>query len=141
MTVIIEGTVFKGAGVASKNIKSQLPHLVGLFPDVKNIYFGSINVKLEKPLQTLSWDLTTSPIAWWDVDETQGHWAHERFGFLEIDFEYPIGGSLHRAWLFDCHNSAYHTDPVRFEIISERIDGLSYGQQCKLYIAKSKVPE
>lgn len=65
----------------------------------------------------------------------------EKFGFLEIKFEYPVGGTPHRAWLFDCHNSTYHDDPIRFEIISEKIDNLSNGQPCKLYIEKSKLQE
>jgi hypothetical protein len=142
MTVIIEGTVVKGFGVANKNIRFQMPHLVWQFPDIKNIYPGSINVLLEKPLRILSYDYTTLPSPWWDVDDRNpGKWVSERFGFLEIKFEYPVGGPPHRAWFFDCHKSKYHNDPIRFEIISEKIDNLSNGQRCKIYIEKSKVQE
>jgi hypothetical protein len=57
MTVIIEGTIIKGCGVANKNIKFQMPHLVWQFPDIKDIYPGSINVSLEKPLRILTYDV------------------------------------------------------------------------------------
>jgi len=142
MTVIIEGTIIKGFGVANKNIPFQMPHLVRQFPDIKNIYPGSINVSLEKPLRILAYDYTTLPTPWWDVDgRNPGRWVSERFGFLEIKLEYPLGGPTHRAWFFDCHNSAYHDDHFRFEIISEKIDNLSNGQRCKVYIEKSKAQE
>jgi hypothetical protein len=102
-----------------------MPHLVWQFPDIKDIYPGSINVSLEKPLRILTYDYTTLPTPCWDADDRNpGRWVSERFGFLEIKFEYPVGGPPHRAWFFDCHNLAYHNDPVRFEIISEKIDNL-----------------
>jgi hypothetical protein len=59
MTVIIEGTIIKGFGVANKNIRFQMPHLVWQFPGIKDIYPGSINVSLEKPLRILTYDYTS----------------------------------------------------------------------------------
>jgi len=57
----------------------------------------------------------------------------EIFSFLEIKFEYPVDGSaLYRAWLFDCHNSAYHGDPHHYENVSEMINGMAYGRRCRL---------
>jgi len=38
MTTIIDATVTKGFGVATKNIKSQLVNLVQQFPDKKDIH-------------------------------------------------------------------------------------------------------
>src|SRR5258708_386373 len=108
MTIIVDATIFKGYGVASKNIRFQMPHLIWQFPEIKNIYPGTINVLLDQPLLIAGYDYTTLPLPWWDVDETQpGKWAVEKFSFLEIKFEYPTGGSVCRAWLFGCHNSSY----------------------------------
>jgi hypothetical protein len=42
MPTVIDGTIIRGAGVATKNIKFQLAHLVWQFPDIKEIYPGSI---------------------------------------------------------------------------------------------------
>jgi hypothetical protein len=76
--------------------------------DIKEIYPGSINVRLDQSLQITSYDYTTLPIPWWDVDATHpGRWVSEIFSFVEIKFEYPQGGTPRRAWIFDCHNSAY----------------------------------
>jgi hypothetical protein len=92
-------------------------------------------VALDKPLHVAKFDYTTLPTPWWDVDQTNpGRWAVEKFSFLEIKFEYPARGPVYRAWIFDCHNSAYHRDPNRFEIISEKINGVSNGQRCRIYI-------
>src|SRR5260370_12618519 len=140
MFVVIDATVIRGFGVASKNIMLQKTHWVWQFPDIKNIHAGSINVQLDKPLHILSYDYTTLPTPWWDVDESHpGRWAVEKFSFLKINFEYPTGGPVHSAWFFNCHNSAYANDPNRFEIISERIDGVFSGQRCKIHIEKSKL--
>jgi hypothetical protein len=134
MTAIL-ATVCGGYGVANKNIKFQMPHLVWQFPDIKDIYPGSINVTLDSPLHIPKYDYTTLPTPWWDVDETDsGKWAVERFGFLRIKFEFPVDGTLYRAWIFDCHNSAYHHNPLHFEIISEKITGIENGQRCRLHI-------
>lgn len=134
MTEIIDATIIRGCGVASKNIKFQMPHLIWHFPEIKDIFTASINVNLDKALTISKVDFTTLPIAWWDVDEKQGHWAVERFSFVRIKFEYPIGGTCHTAWFFDCHNSAYHGDTFRFEIITEKIANLSNGQRCRIHI-------
>jgi hypothetical protein len=140
MTAILDATVCRGSGVANKNIKFQLTHLVWQFPDIKNIYPGSINVTLDKPLRIAKYDYTTLPTPWWDVDETHpGRWRAETFSFLEIKFEYPVGSPLYRAWIFDCHVSAYHGDPERFEIILEKINGMSTGQRCPFPYSKKDV--
>jgi hypothetical protein len=141
MMTIVPATIATGCGVATKNIRHQLPHLAAQFPDIKNIYSGSINVTLDAPMPTLSWDYTTSLIRWWDADPITGggSWAFEHFSLLEFKFEYPLNAPLHRAWLFDCHNSRYHNDPFRFEIIAEWIAAVATGQRCKLHLEKMKV--
>lgn len=132
---VIDATVAKGFGVATKNIGHQLPQLIPHFPDIKDVYHGSINVALDRAIRILKWDYVTPPVLWWDVDVNRpGFWATEVFGFLHIKLEYPIGGSLYRAWFFDCHNSVYHNDPSHFEIIAERIDGVSNGQRCRIHV-------
>jgi len=134
MSTIVDATIIRGFGAATKNMRNQLSHLVRQFPDIKNVHPGSINVELIKPLYGLKYDYVTSPpIRWWDVGPDR--WQTETFGFLEIKFEYPVGNNaLYRAWLFDCHNSDYHNNPLRFEIISEKIDGIVYNQSCRMHL-------
>lgn len=134
MTTIIDAIIIQGFHAATKNMRNQLVHLVRQFPDIKNVHLGSINVELIKPLHGLTYDYITSPIRWWDVGPDR--WQTETFGLSEIRFEYPIGNSaLHRAWLFDCYNSAYHDDPLHHEIISEKIEGIAYNQPCRVHFA------
>jgi hypothetical protein len=132
MPTVIDGTIIRGAGVVTKNIKFQLAHLVWQFPDIKEIYPGSINVRLDQSLQITSYGYTTLPTPWWDVDATHpGRWVSEIFSFVEIKFEYPLGGTLRRAWIFDCHNSAYFSDPVRVFVTRQ---SQRNNQRCRLHL-------
>jgi hypothetical protein len=136
MAILIDATTFRGAGAATKNIKHQLSGLLSQFPVIIGIHPGSINVRLDQPLNKLNWAYVTNPsIYWWD--EGPNRILTETFGFLEIKFEYRLGGGLYRAWLFDCYNSAWHASPCDFEIISERIDGVSFGQLCRVHLPRS----
>jgi hypothetical protein len=107
------------------------------FPEIKDIFPGSINLEMDTPLQNPTYDYTTLPTPWWDVDPRKpddGKWAVEKFSFLRIWFEYPAHGPAYRAWIFGCHNSRWFCDPYRFEVIAEKIVGLSYGGRCRIRI-------
>ncbi len=129
---IIDATILRGARVATKNIKHQLSGLLVQFPAVQGIHPGSINVELSAPLSIPKWDYITQPTPWWD--EGPNRIQIETFGFLEINFEYPLNGKLYRSWLFDCYNSACHRSPLHHEIISAHIPGISYNQRCRLHL-------
>jgi hypothetical protein len=137
--ISVEGTVVQGNRVASKNIKFQLPQLIKQFPDIKDIHTASINVKLDSPLRIHRYDHNAS-IRWWDIAEGRdGFWHPEDFSLLEIKFEFPIGGVIYRAWFYESHHSGRVGDPKNFEIVSEKIQGLSYGCRCKIRVDRSKV--
>jgi hypothetical protein len=135
---VISATIQRGFGVASKNIKSQLPHLVQIFPELKNIYTASINILLDKPLHIAKLERTTPIIQWWDADSSgKGFWHPEQFSIVPIKFEYPVNTATKEAWLLVCHDSAYFRDPLRFEVVTEKLNGLMPGQQCKIHIQKT----
>jgi hypothetical protein len=140
MTTIIEALIVPGAGVATKNLRHQLPALIKQFPEIANIHPGSINVLLGKPphIQTLdiqTWDCITAPIQWWDAGPDR--YQTEVFGFLRIEFEYPLNGPLTRAWIIDCYNSEAHGQPQFFEIIATLIKGVSHLQPCRIHVPDS----
>jgi hypothetical protein len=138
MNIVISATVLRGFGVASKNIKFQMPHLIWQFPELKNIYPATINLSLDIPLHISKFERTTLPIPWWDVDNSsKGSWHIERFSILPIRLEYPINVPTKEAWLFASHDSAYFNDPHRFEVVTEKIDGLVTGQPCKIHVGKT----
>jgi hypothetical protein len=97
MSTILDATVIRGFGVAIKNMRNQLQHLVRQFSDIKDVYPGSINVQLIEPLHSLTYGYITSPIRWWDIGPDR--WQTETFGLLEIKFEYPVGNGARGATL------------------------------------------
>jgi hypothetical protein len=148
MNVVISATTQRGAGVASKNIKFQMPHLIWQLPELKNIHTATINILLDRPLLISRLDRTTLPIPWWDVDNSspQGRWHIERFSILPVLFEHPINAPTKEAWLFVSHDSAYfkaaRTPLVGFcfkaiEVVTQKIDGLATGQRCKIHVEKT----
>ncbi len=139
MNVVISATVQPGFGVASKNIKFQMPHLIWQFPELKNIYTATINLLLDTPLHISTYARTTLPIPWWDVDNSRkGFWHIEQFSISPIKLEYPTGAPTKEAWLFASHDSAYFSDPLRFEVVAEKIDGLATGHRCKIHVEKNR---
>jgi hypothetical protein len=134
MTAIIEATIVRDAGAATKNLPNQLPELIKQFPEIENIHPGSINVQLRGPLHVQKWDRVTTPIRWFDASPGINDFQWETFGFLRIEFEYPLNDPLTRAWIIDCYNSAAHGRPQLFEIIAERIKGVSYFQPCRIHV-------
>jgi hypothetical protein len=147
MNVVIAATIQRGARVASKNVKDQLPRLISHFPELKNIYTATINLRLDEPLHVSRLERTTF-VQWWDVDEgREGFWHPERFSILPIMFEYPIDNPSKDAWLYVSHHSNYfakaQTVSGRFrfeevEIVTGKINGLVYGQRCKIHIEKTE---
>jgi hypothetical protein len=139
MTLVIGATVERGFGVANKNLKFQMPHLIWQFPELKSIYTATINILLDSALHVSSYDRTTLPLPWWDVDTSgNGAWHIEKFSILPIKFGCPLSTVSKDAWLFVSHDSAYVSDPLRFEVVTEKIDGLAIGQRCKIHVEKTE---
>jgi len=109
MNIAIDATVWRGFGVATKNLKSQLPHLIKEFPELENIHTATINVHLEKPLRIAKLERTTSPLRWWDAEcsGSSGFWHTEQFSIVPIVFEFPVNAAAKKAWLFISHDSSY----------------------------------
>jgi len=146
MNVVIGATTQCGAGVASKNLKFQMPHLIWQFPELKNIHTATINIRLDRPLHISKLDRTTLPIPWWDVDNSSssGRWHIERFSILPLLFEY-LDAPTKEAWLFASHDSRYFNaarSSLGFcfnaiEVVTEKINGLATGQRCKIHVEKT----
>jgi hypothetical protein len=140
MYLVIDATVLRGFGVASKNIKFQMPYLIWQFPELKDIHTATINVQLEKPLRITKLERTTPPLPWWDVDvdnPNSGRWHIEQFSIVPIKFEFPVRTSNKEAWLFVSHGSAIFRNPHHYEVVAEKIDGLAPGNRCRIHIQKA----
>ena len=141
MNAVIGATVMRGFGVASRNLKLQMPHLIWQFPELKNIYTATINVQLERSLRIAKLERTTPPLPWWDVDVNNtdsGRWHVEQFSIVPIEFECPIKAPTIEAWLFMSHGSAIFRNPYHYEIVTEKIDTLAPGRHCKISYSENR---
>jgi hypothetical protein len=135
MTRIIEATLAQGLRFAGsdRGLRVQLPLIAREFPEVRDCHPASINLQLDEPLRINHPDFTTPPIPWvaGRPDVT------ERFGFLSVQFEYPINAPLYRAWIYDPHGSPHRSNLFSAEIIAEHIPGVAYGDRCRLHLARA----
>ena len=130
MNTTITGTIEAGQGGASKNLEFQLPHIAQGFPEVKDCFHGTLNMKLEKRLLVLSPDHRTKPIDW----DSCNHPGGEVFDILRIHIEAPSGSPPIPAWLYIPHNSDHRKDLHTHEVIASKKLQVSVGQQCTIHI-------
>src|SRR6185312_3711 len=65
MSLTIAATKISGIGLATTAVAKQYDHLVGEFPDIRDVHrWGTLNLQLEYPLRILNPDYTTSAIEW-----------------------------------------------------------------------------
>lgn len=96
-----------------------------------------VSIAQRQTLDIQTWDCITTPIQWWDAGPDR--YQTEVFGFLRIEFEYPLGGTVTPAWIIDCYNSQAHGQPQFYEIIAEHIEGVSYFRPCRIHIPEHTV--
>lgn len=128
---VIDATIQSGWGAARRSLAVLKPHLRGYLPQIDQCYDGTINLRLDQPLRVLNPDLETDPIQWGGPGT-----ATEVFGFQEIEFEFPIGGPRHRAWILIPHNSPHFNDLFGAEVIAAQIPGVKASERCRIHIPK-----
>jgi len=131
---IIDGIIVDGMKSASQNLEWQMPYFLEVFPEIKNCYLGSINVKLQQPSKRLlTPDFETHPIKWHHIHKD----LEEKFSFTRIRFE-AIGLSNNQlvdAWIYDPHNSPHRLNPFQVEIIARKIE-IGDNKLCRIYLDK-----
>jgi hypothetical protein len=138
----IEGTIRPrgGQGFARPNYKVIIPEIANEFPGVQNCgNHGTINVDcLRPPLRKSFADYWTSRIRWEPVagKETLGNVRHERYGIINIEFEYPLGGNRYDAWIIMPEGHGYSYDENEgVEIVAEpKIPNLERATACAINI-------
>jgi len=115
----IRGRRARGLGIATETVAAQFPQLVRSFPELDGCFHGTINVELERPLVVDRPDHQTGDITWFYKD---GRAVTERFGFLRIEFEAPLGAPRVRAWLYVASASPHRQTPHIHEVLAPRLD-------------------
>jgi hypothetical protein len=138
MPISITATIIAGQGNAAGNHRLLIPRIAARFPEVANCsQFGTINVHLDEALDRSRADFWTPHIAWIPAALPGADRAHrlEAFGFIRIEFEYPLGGRQYPAWIMLPEGSDLTYSDDRVEIVAGVfIEGVAYGQRCAIHI-------
>jgi CTP-dependent riboflavin kinase len=134
MAIRINGTVIAGDGTAARHNAVLIPLLAEYIPEIANSsQFGTINVRLDGPLDKSRADVWTRRIIWQPLQRTERRL--EAFGFINIKFECPLNGPNYNCWIMLPEGSRATYCADKAEIIADvRIEGVVYGANCALEI-------
>lgn len=132
------GTVRQGQGHAAANYERMIAAAAVHYPAVADCgRFGTINVRLDQPLDKGRADCWTPRLVWKPVEALGGD-REEEFGFVEIKLEYPISGRLQDAWIiYPSGHQATYVDPYLVEVIAADLIGgerLAPGSLCAVHL-------
>lgn len=130
--ISINATVVRGLGAAEGTLCLQIPMLKQYVPGIEKCHYGSVNLRLDKPLRVLNPDVTSPPLAWHPAYPT----FQEVFSFVKIEFEYPLRGACHIDWIYIPHASPHFNNIMFVEIIAEKIPDLNASERCCVHIPK-----
>lgn len=125
----IRGRVVNGLGFGQFTVKAQMPEFAKVFPEVKDCYQATMNIELEMPFRIQNPDYTTKPIKW------TNNGPPERFSFLRVRFEIPLDQPHRDAWVYVPHLSPNNANIFRIEVLTEYVNGITYGTACAVHIA------
>jgi hypothetical protein len=127
----LEGTVIPGLRAAGlMTVVRQMPHFETVIPEMKGLYAATINLRLEGALRIENPDHQTE-FAW------SGPQA-EKFSFLRVGLEFPIGNAAVDAWIYIPHDSPHFDKRCQVEIIAPKMSGLRYGSSCRIHIPRGR---
>lgn len=127
---IFNGIVFKGCGVASSTIKTQIPFLKNCAPDIASFEPRTINVFLPKQvhINSLSFDTGTA-INW------SPKYPPERFGLIRSGIRIYGTDKFIDAFIYLAFNSPHRRFSYIAEIVAkEFISGLNNGSFVELQV-------
>ncbi len=109
----------------------QLPIFARRLPDLASCYPGTINVQLDEALYVQNPDFMSEPIRW------TPYRPEERFSFLEIILESPVGAEPRRAWIYIPSGSPHSQDVHHIEVITQFLPiGAETGTRCRIRVPK-----
>ena len=131
MGFVSNGVVIPGLGAANMTLAVQIPLIAKEFPEIACCHRGSINIQLKSALRIENPDHVTHPIPW---DGPPG----EVFSFLRILLEFPLAARPRRAWVYIPHCSPHRKNRCQVEVITELVQNLTYGSQCRIHFERGR---
>jgi hypothetical protein len=106
-------------GAALGNLPLQIPGIAPGFPEIKDFYPATVNVRFEPKIIVAGCDHRTPPIRWEGGD--QG----EVFDFVRVRLVFEKLELRLRALMYVAHWSVHRNDPHKHEFLVEKfVDGL-----------------
>lgn len=131
--LILPARIVPGLGVASRNLRLQLPLIAKRFPEVADCYPGTINVRFEQALTVEHPDHRSPALAW-----VPGRLVREVFEFVRVELELEGHPAAIPAWLYVAQDSPHRATPYIHEVIAARQD-LQGVTACRIRIAPGAV--
>lgn len=129
----LQAKIIPGLRVATKTLARQLPLIVQDFPEIADCYPGTLNLRLELPLEVVRPDHSTPPLAWTPSGRTR-----EIFDLLRIELEFSHLPTPVEAWLYVAHLSPHRSTPTLHEVIAPKL-ALGDIRQCRIHLPYSAV--
>lgn len=129
----LQAIIVPGLGVATGTLARQLPLIAQTFPEIMDCYPGTLNLKLELPLEVIRPDHRTPPLAWTPSGRTQ-----EVFDLLRIELEFAHLSAPVNAWLYVAHNSPHRSTPTLHEVIAPKLR-LEDVRKCRIHFSSNAV--
>jgi CTP-dependent riboflavin kinase len=130
MHLKIAGTITPGLGRASTiQLPVQLPQLIDKFPELRNVYMGTINVRLDEPLIILKPpDLRSGVIVWRGPDR----YIPENFDFVRARFECPVGTETIPAWIYLPQWTPHRSNLYFIEVLTQYVPDAKTDVRCMI---------
>lgn len=109
--ITLTGRRISGTGMATENLKRQMPLILPEFPELNGCHYGTINLELDTALIVANPDHRTKPIPW---DPSFG--SGEIFDFLRIKIELDVSTRV-PCWLYIAHGSVHRITPRVHEVL------------------------
>ena len=130
------GIIIEGDRLAYINHDVLIPQLAQLFPEIAACRpFGTINLKLDEPLQKHCADVWTPQITWRPLVPPPRIPRVEAFGFTRIKVAGPMSDKNHDAWILlpEAARSSYN-DWQAEVIVGVLVRGVEYGRRCAIQL-------
>ena len=134
------GIIIRGDQLAYINHDVLIPQLAQLFPEIAPCRrWGTINLKLDKPLQKHCADVWTPQIMWRPLVPLPRIPRVEAFGFTRIKVSGPQN-DIHDAWIMlpEAARSSYN-DWQAEVIVGMLLRGVEYGRHCAIHLEHTPV--
>lgn len=131
------GTVERGRGHAHQHYGLLIDRVATMFGEVKSHIYGTINVRLDNPMERILCADHWTPRMLWCPDPATGMGSirKEAFGFVAIDFGISSSSKTYKGWIVLPEGHRWSHTGIGVEIITDQlIPDIRYSHRCTFSI-------